>query len=544
MRKSRVLLGCVIICLSLLMVSGSFADTTYTVRPGDTLSQIARSFNTSVTAIVVANDIANPNLIYAGQVLVIPAAGGQPPQPPTPTPPIEGGCTYVVQPGDTLSSIAVRHGTTVRELVVINNIANPNLIYAGQTLKLSADSNCSQPPTTPPPTTPPPTTPPPTSGGTYVVKPGDTLSSIAARYGTTVQELAALNGISNPNLIYAGQVLQIPGGSTGGPPPTQPPVSPPTQPPSGPSGFALGGQTQTLGNAGRMKEAKMTWVKLQHKWAPGDEPGVVAGMIRNGRDNGFKVLLSVTGKDTYPPTNGIDIGAFVEFLRGVASLGGDAPDAIEVWNEQNIDFEWPAGQISPTTYVNEMLRPAYNAIKGANGNILVISGALAPTGFDNGTNAWADDRYIRGMAAAGGANYMDCVGVHHNAGATSPSARNGHPAGTHYSWYFLPTAELYHGAFGGARPLCFTEIGYLSGEGYPGLPPNFSWASGTSVSEHAQWLGEALSLSRQGGMVSMFIVFNVDFTLYQTDGDPQAGYAIIRPDGSCPACGTLSANAP
>jgi LysM repeat protein len=121
----------------------------------------------------------------------------------------------VVQPGDTLSSIAVRHGTTVRELVVINNIANPNLIYAGQTLKLSADSNCSQPPTTPPPTTPPPTTPPPTSGGTYVVKPGDTLSSIAARYGTTVQELAALNGISNPNLIYAGQVLQIPGGSMG-----------------------------------------------------------------------------------------------------------------------------------------------------------------------------------------------------------------------------------------------------------------------------------------------------------------------------------------
>jgi LysM repeat protein len=540
MKKSRVLLGSIIICLSLLMVSGSFADTNYVVQPGDTLSQIARSFNTSVAAIAVANNISNPNLIYAGQVLVIPTAGGQPPQPPTPTPPPTGGTsTYVVQPGDTLSRIAVRFGTTVQELAVLNNLSNPNLIYAGQTLKIPGEG---PPPVTPPPTTPPPTTPPP-STGTYVVKPGDTLSSIAVRFGTTVQELAALNGITNINLIYVGQVLKVPGGSSGGtPPPTQPPTQPP--PPSGGSGLALGGQTQTLANVGRMKEAKMTWVKLQHKWAPGDDPGAVAGMVRNGHNNGFKVLLSVTGKQTYPPTNGIDIGAFVEFLRGVASLGADAPDAIEVWNEQNIDFEWPAGQINPTTYTNEMLRPAYNAIKGANGNILVVSGALAPTGFDNGTNAWADDRYIRGMAAAGAANYMDCIGVHHNAGATSPSARSGHPAGTHYSWYFLPTVELYHGAFGGSRPLCLTEIGYLSGDGYPGIPPNFSWASGTSVAEQAQWLGEALNLSRQGSRVRLFIVYNVDFTLYEAQGDPQAGYAIIRPDGSCPACATLSANAP
>jgi LysM repeat protein len=536
MKKSRVLMGCIIICLSMLMVSGSFADTTYVVKSGDTLSQIARSYNTSVTAIVVANNISNPNLIYAGQVLVIPTAGGQPPETPTPTPPVESGGTYVVQPGDTLSRIAVRFGSTVQELVVLNSLSNPNLIYAGQTLKIPGGATGGPPPTPPPPTTPPPST----GTGTYVVKPGDTLSSIAARFGTTVQELAALNGISNVNLIYVGQVLKVPGGSSGGAPsPT--PVPPPS---SGGSGLALGGQTQTLANAGRMKEAKMTWVKLQHKWAPGDDPSAVAGMVRNGHNNGFKVLLSVTGKQTYPPTNGIDIGAFVEFLRGVASLGADAPDAIEVWNEQNIDFEWPAGQISPTTYTNEMLRPAYNAIKGANGNIMVISGALAPTGFDNGTNAWADDRYIRGMAAAGAASYMDCIGVHHNAGATSPSARSGHPAGSHYSWYFLPTVELYYGAFGGARPLCLTEIGYLSGEGFSGIPANFSWASGTSVAEQAQWLGEALSLAKQGGRVRLFIVYNVDFTLYQPEGDPQAGYAIIRPDGSCPACSTLSANAP
>jgi hypothetical protein len=186
-----------------------------------------------------------------------------------------------------------------------------------------------------------------------------------------------------------------------------------------------------------------------------------------------------------------------------------------------------------------MLAPAYNAIKGANGNIMVISGALAPTGFDNGHNAWADSRYISGMAAAGAASYADCIGVHHNAGATSPNATTGHPGGSHYSWYFFPTLNLYYNAFGGARKVCFTELGYLSGEGFSGLPANFAWASNTSVSEHAQWLAEAASLGANSGKVRLFIVYNVDFTTYEVSGDPQAGYAMIRPGGSCPACDTL-----
>jgi hypothetical protein len=221
----------------------------------------------------------------------------------------------------------------------------------------------------------------------------------------------------------------------------------------------------------------------------------------------------------------------------VAALG---PDAIEVWNEENIDFEWPAGQIDPAAYVNNMLAPAYNAIKGANGGVMVVSGAPAPTGFHNVTNAWSDDRYMAGVAAAGGGSYMDCIGVHFNAGATSPNATSGHPAdggGGHYSWYFFPTLNMYSNAFGGARPVCFTELGYLSGQDFGGVPSRFSWAANTTVAQHAQWLGEAASLSASSGKVRLMIVFNVDFTAY--GDDPQAGYAILRPDGSCPACGVL-----
>jgi LysM repeat protein len=540
MKKSRLFFGIVIICLSILLVSGSYADTSYVVKPGDTLSAIARSFNTTISAIVAANNIANPNLIYAGQVLIIPTAGEPPPTPeppPNPEPP-STDCTYTVQRGDTLSRIAIRFNTSVSQLVALNGLSNPNLIFAGQVLKVPCGTGGPPPPNPEPPPNPPPQPPPQPPPGecTYTVRSGDTLGRIAAQFGTTVAQLASMNGIANPNLIYAGQVLKVPCGSSGGSPP--PPA--PAPPPSGGSGFAVGGQTQTLANPGLMRDTGMTWVKFQHKWAPGDDPGAIADMVRTAHDNGLKALISIAGLQTYPAANGIDFNAFTEYLRGVASLGGDAPDAIEVWNEQNIDFEWPEGQISPTSYVNNMLAPAYRAIKGANPNIMVISGALAPTGFDNGTNAWADDRYIAGMAAAGAANVADCIGVHHNAGATSPAARSGHPAGSHYSWYYPPMVDLYSGAFGGSRPLCFTELGYLSSEGYPGIPPNFAWASGTSVAEQAQWLAEAVSLSNQSGKVRMVIVYNVDFTFYDPNGDPQAGYAIIRPGGSCPACDSLS----
>jgi hypothetical protein len=79
-------------------------------------------------------------------------------------------------------------------------------------------------------------------------------------------------------------------------------------------------------------------------------------------------------------------------------------------------------------------------------------------------------------------------------------------------------------------------LGYLSGEGFSGLPENFSWALGNSVQEQAQWLREARDLSVADGRVMMFIIYNVDFTSFDPTGDPQAGYAMFRPDGTCPAC--------
>jgi LysM repeat protein len=107
-------------------------DSTYVVQRGDTLSAIALRYGVSTWAIVQANGLSNANVIYAGQRLAIPGVGGS-----LPAPAPAMGDTYVVRPGDNLSRIARRFGTTAAELARLNGIANPSLIYAGQVLRLS-----------------------------------------------------------------------------------------------------------------------------------------------------------------------------------------------------------------------------------------------------------------------------------------------------------------------------------------------------------------------------------------------------------------------
>ena len=300
--------------------------------------------------------------------------------------------------------------------------------------------------------------------------------------------------------------------------------------------FELGGHVDSFRRPDLMKKAGMSWIKVQ-TFAGGD----AAGIINMAHNAGFKVLLGVLG-DKGRVT---DSGYQQEYANSVASMARAGADAIEVWNEPNIDREWPTGQVNGGTYT-QLLAKAYNAIKAANPGTMVVSAALAPTGFfaggcqEGGCN---DDVFLQQMAAAGAANYMDCVGAHHNSGATSPSATSGHPAGgTHYSWYFMPTLNLYYGAFGGARKVCFTEFGYLTHEGYPSLAsaaPAFAWADNVTLAQQAQWLAEAAAMSINSGKVRLMIIWNVDFTNYGSD--PMAGYAIIRPGDSCPACDSLGA---
>lgn len=305
---------------------------------------------------------------------------------------------------------------------------------------------------------------------------------------------------------------------------------------AGLTSFGYGGHVDSFAYPGLMHSAGMTWVKRQIRFARGTPGSVAAGAIDQAHANGFKVLLGIVGS----ASDVIQPGYFEDYARFVGEVAALGPDAIEVWNEQNIDREWANGHIDPASYT-QLLALAYNAIKSANPNVAVISGAPAPTGAEGafGTAAvWNDDRYVRGMAAAGAARYMDCIGAHYNEGIVSPGQTSGDPRGNYYTRYFWGMVNTYSSAFGGARPVCFTELGYLSPEGYGPLPGHYAWGADTSAAEQARWLADAVRLARSSGRVRLVIIWNVDFTNY--DGDPMAGYAIIRPGGGCPACDALA----
>ncbi|GAB1420808.1 hypothetical protein MASR2M15_09310 [Anaerolineales bacterium] len=303
-------------------------------------------------------------------------------------------------------------------------------------------------------------------------------------------------------------------------------------------GFVLGGHVDGMGSdaVAKMKSAGMTWVKRQVLLAYGIEGA--KGMISEAHEKGFKILLGVVGDKNALGTN-FDAHA-AEFNTFVAALAAAGADAIEVWNEPNIDREWPAGQVNGANYT-KLLAGAYNAIKAANPNTMVISGAPAPTGYfgtagctDQGCN---DDTFMQQMAAAGANQYMDCVGLHYNEGIVAPSATTGDKRGSYPSYFFGSMLNRGYAPFGGT-PVCWTELGFLSADGMNApIPASFGWADEVTVAQQAAWLAEAASLSAQSGKVKLMIIWNVNFTRW--DSDPMGGYAIIRPDGSCPACSTL-----
>ena len=157
----------------------------YTVKWGDTLSALALRYGTTVQSLVDLNNIANPNLIYVGQRLIIQIKSSNE----------QREIIYTVVRGDTLSKLAQEFGTTVSKIVELNNIPNPNLIYVGQKIRIITTGeddtlhDCSH--------------------VIYLIKWGDTLTSIARKFGVSIQSIVEENNISNPNLIYAGSLLRI-----------------------------------------------------------------------------------------------------------------------------------------------------------------------------------------------------------------------------------------------------------------------------------------------------------------------------------------------
>ena len=192
----------------------------YKVVSGDTLIKIAKKFGTTYQELAKINCISDPDKIQVGQILKISN---------TTTSSSSSSSsykTYTISSGDTLSKIAKRFGTTYQEIARINGISNPDIINVGQVIKIPYSGSFSPSINL--------TSNSASTFNTYTIVSGDTLSQIANRFGTTYQELARINGISNPNIIHVGQVIKVPNSNSFYNPIPQPINKPTSNPQSHP----------------------------------------------------------------------------------------------------------------------------------------------------------------------------------------------------------------------------------------------------------------------------------------------------------------------
>jgi len=231
-----------------------------------------------------------------------------------------------------------------------------------------------------------------------------------------------------------------------------------------------------------------------------------------------------------PPANYDD---YVNFVRAILQRYPGQIQAIEVWNEQNIDREWSSSKgLKATDYI-DLLRRTYRAVKELSPGTIVVSGALAPTGFNDGVGAWDDFVYMDQMIAAGLLDVTDCVGAHHNGYNIGPSVPSdqvppdptarfrGPFDNPHHSWSFYSTLRSYASkiaAAGGTQKLCVTEFGWAVSEDLGGFPTGFEFSQDNTLQEQADFIIEAMNLMEEWGTVRLAFIWNFNYA-------PQAGWA-------------------
>jgi len=354
------------------------------------------------------------------------------------------------------------------------------------------------------------------------------------------------------------------------PPPADTPTPVPPPPPATPAQvpFAYGIQVDPSGDPteiiGHLNALGIHWVKFQLSWEE-IEPeqgirnwGEWDRLILTYHNAGFNILLSVVKAPDWarPPNTDFsfegppaDPGTYAFFVGELAQRYKGGVQAIEVWNEQNLAREGGGAPMPPADYV-ALLRAAYQAIKTADPNMIVVSGAPTPAGDVPGA-AIDDINYLSAMYAAGLKNVSDAIGVHpsgYNCPATAdwqtvadPTAGFRGPFDNrHHSWCFRGTMEGYRNVMvangDGDKRLWPTEFGWAVSD----TPqPGYEYAADNTRSEQAQWIVEAFQQAEAWGWVGPMFLWNLNYAVTRP-GSEQAAFSILTPEGPTPAYQALT----
>jgi polysaccharide biosynthesis protein PslG len=334
-----------------------------------------------------------------------------------------------------------------------------------------------------------------------------------------------------------------------------------------PGFFGYGIQADPSGNApndiGKIKGMGFGWVKFQMPWQDVQpSPGSYNwwdDRINQYAGNGVQILLSIPKAPRWARTPGNypgngppaedKIGAYADFLAQVATRYRGKVQAIEVYNEQNIAAEWSGGQepYDPARYVR-MLCASYRAIKAANPDMIVVSGALTPTGANPPAASGRDLDYLRGMYANGLKNCSDAIGAHPSGFANSPDLYCTFPCNIDPnrgydddpSFFFRNTLEDFRNIMvangDGGKRIWPTEFGWGI---YRFKDPSYIYMQSTSPEQQAAWTVAAFQKGKSYGWVGVMFLWNLDYGL--TCDCENANFGILTKQGDSPAYGALAA---
>lgn len=307
------------------------------------------------------------------------------------------------------------------------------------------------------------------------------------------------------------------------------------------------------------------WVKQQIPWEimepePDQYNWAITDLIMPVAERfEIKLMLSIVaapawarepGVDTSqhgPPANNQD---YVDFVTKLIQRYPGQVHGIEVWNEHNLDREWTSVNGLSAENYTAMFRETVQAVKAIDPGIIMITGALAPTGGfitpEGVVTAIDDFTFMEQQIAAGLLDYADCVGAHHNGYNIPPTVKydeveddptaiyRGPFDNPHHSWSFRTTLEGYAQRIRNAgydTPLCVTEFGWAVTEDLDGTPRGFEFADDNTLEEQAQWFPDALSYMEESGFVWLAFIWNFNYG-EQAGWDPandNVPYSLVGP---------------
>ncbi len=482
---------------------------------------------------------------------------------PTVAPTASEFITYTVERGDNLYKISVKFNTTMDRIAADNGITNPQLMYAGQQLKIR-NPQAQGVPTSAPTAVPTSAASTPVPQQTYVVTFGDTLARIATRFHITQSALMQANNITNPNLVYVGQTLIIPGNATPTPVPTPtesvPEMTLEAQAATMNTSFGYGLEVfAAADNAASVAQVAsqigMNWVKLEVDWRDYEavqgqisfatlDP-IVEALAAQKLNILFTVTTSPdwarTSRDEEGPPD--DFGTYANFVGQLAAHFNGKVQAYEIWDEPNLRREWNSNlhAISPSSYI-ELLRQAYATIKAANPQNIVVSAGLSPTGFNDGVNAINDRIFLDGLYANGVGNVTDAIGAHPGGWANPPdslccAASAG--VSTHFedkSFYFLNTLGDYRAIMtqngNATKPIWVTKFGWGTSEDTAAPSSINVFITYTSLAEQAIYDPRGFEIGQQLGYIGPMFLNNLNGCQARPNDAELCYYSLIGPNGS------------